>query len=646
MKGDSSFLVNSEDKVVNKSKFERKYSYFLVAVLFSLLATTVHIIHYYNDFKKSGMAIGIVVFLAGLSILYRIKIKKFGFLFLEALAYDLSIIICYQAANVKILQMSLTNSVKVLIAVSAVMLLLDIAIAIVKPSQVMLQPFHFKEILALVLLSGVNAGIVQVMLLFGDSVLIILGIIFLVSMVVMFGQLLVDKFATVAILLSMSAGFTHLLTQGLVWGKLFLKYNLIEIVFISLAIGLLLECSLTINSYKNLNYIFKGIQYGKVNNSYYNKIQGMQAALLIAFMVPAVFISFFRPKMPLDNFMIEYSLSSLMAVLGTSTVIFMSFNIKEWPLYKSLHGEMEILWTREFPKWIPCCKIADIDGDGINEMIVGCADNYIYCIKNGMVLWKTYVRNVPSPVIGVGKVGKDDDIKIVIGSYEGEVVCLNAQGKELWSVNVGYWVWAVILGDVDNDGENEVIAGGMEEIMHVYKDGGKEIWNNTFDSWVGCFGVGDVDGDGKNELVAGSNDQTLRVFKDGPNEMWRAMFGEWVNCCAVGDVDNDGIDEVIGGSNDGTVRCFKQGKEIWRIDTIPGGPGAITIGDADNDGKNEIVLGCGDHTLRVIKDGLEVCVARLDRYPDCVSIGDVDGDGKNEILTGDWYSYLRCFRMK
>jgi len=461
-------------------------------------------------------------------------------------------------------------------------------------------------------------------------------------MILMMTYVLVDKFGTIVFSLVIYSFVIMWSNETTLLDNLYPNYSEIERIFIALIIGLFAECIIAVIGQKNLIYSLRSYRYGYIKNSYYQSLDALQIAFSLSFSLPCMAITFANTIE--KDFLSVMPAGIVLSACGFVPVSFIALEIKESVLYNTIHIPIRMLWKREFPKWIVCCAIEDIDNDGKNEYIVGCADNYLYCFRDGNEIWKKNIGNVASPQIGIGKIGNDDQIKIVIGTYGGEIICLDSCGNDLWKIKLGQWIWSVTIGDVNNDGVNEVIAGGMDDIIHVYKDGGEELWSESFDSWIGCCSVADVDGDGNNELVVGSNDTTFRCFKNGSYELWRATFGEWVTCCAVGDIDNDGLIEVVVGSSDGTLRCYKNGLELWRT-TIIGGPGALAIGDVDNDGVNEIVAGCGDHTVRVYKGGKEVWIGRLDRYPDCIAIGDIDNDGKNEILTGDWYSYLICFKL-
>jgi hypothetical protein len=466
--------------------------------------------------------------------------------------------------------------------------------------------------------------------------------VFFLAMSIMFARFLIDKFGTILII-------AVVLSAVVAGTKPFLTYNLLssllplDILAIGLLGGLAVEGALAIFTVKNVFHVFKAGRPGHVNNTFVQASGNLSKAVVFAVVAPFIFVAL-ALKQPFASASLPTLWTGItLSLAGGVMSAFWCHDINRWGLVNLLRPTFKQIWVREFDKWVCSVAIGDIDDDGVNEVIVGCADHQIYCFRNGVLIWQTPIGNPPAASSAIGYIGARDQKKYVTGSSDGNVYCLSPSGEILWQVNTPNWVWCCTAGDADNDGEWEVVSGGMDEKLHCYKDGGKELWFAWFDSWVGCCAVGDADNDGLNEVVAGSNDNTLRCLKNGPNELWRAEFGEWVTCVAIGDVDNDGLNEVIAGSNDGTLRCFRNGVEIWRV-SIPGTFNTVAIGDVDGDGLNEIAACCGDNAVRVYKNGKEVWAAGLEKYPDCVTIGDFNNDGQDEILLGDWYTWLRAFK--
>jgi len=615
----------------------------IIGVFYGALAFGFVLMNEELNIKRNLMIVCILTIMGIIVTIYRLFSQKKGLLIISSISFSTLVILFNEILNKSFFGLEQMRLFQILFVFMILMILLDVVIAICNPLKLSIQMFTLKEITMILLAASMNFATLKSISHMENGDLAMIMIVFFISMTTMFAYFLVDKFGTIAITLAVFSALSAGLAKDTYLNKLFPKEDVLEVVIICLLIGLIVECVIATLSMKNTRNIFHPVRHGQVNNSYIQMLGSIPTVLIFALVVPFT-TQLFAANAIYGKSEIEFvALGFVIVLFGGISATFLSRGIKESGLYNIIHDSYTQQWFREFNKWVTCCAIYDIDGDGKNEVIVGCADKYIYCFRDGVELWKADVRNTPAATCGVDRIGKEDDIKIAVGSYDGGLRCLSNKGEELWKVQTDSWVWSVAIGDADNDGENEVAFGGMDDMIHVCKDGGIELWSTYFDSWVGCVAIGDVDNDGINEVVAGSSDQTLRCYKNGPNEVWRAYFGEWVNGCAIGDVDGDGLNEVVAGGFDGTLRCYRNGQELWRV-SIYGTIGAIAIGDVDNDGKNEIVVGCGDHTIRVYKNGKETWVGRVDRYPDGVAIGDADNDGINEFIAGDWYCYLRCFK--
>ncbi|MBI5561715.1 MAG: FG-GAP repeat protein, partial [Deltaproteobacteria bacterium] len=206
--------------------------------------------------------------------------------------------------------------------------------------------------------------------------------------------------------------------------------------------------------------------------------------------------------------------------------------------------------------------------------------------------------------------------------------------------------------------------------------------------------VGDIDGDWKEELIVGSGPDTkaagrVKVYKfDGtglvdtgidlyPYVNERYKYG--VNL-ALGDIDGDGLPEIITAPGPDPnappkVKAFKidaaDGAGLWRttgesaaftaaFGAVPAYGANVAAADLNADGKAEIVVGAGpDPNLTaqnvLVYDSTGAFTGRSyaagvkPNYGAYVSTGDLDLDGKAEVITGSGpdpknVSIVRVFR--
>jgi hypothetical protein len=300
--------------------------------------------------------------------------------------------------------------------------------------------------------------------------------------------------------------------------------------------------------------------------------------------------------------------------------------------------------------------IADVDGDGANEVVVGMQSVYVENQNGGLVVfnrdgsvkWKWQqshdVFNVWNPAGGqdgycegvyatssVGDVNGDGRPDVVFAGWDQRIWALDGRNGAPIS---GFpfenhdTVWSSpALFDVDGDGKDEIFVGGDDTCCwNGHEDGGQvhaldwengtvvERWKKMPDEAVmGSPAIGDINGDGRMEMVVTTarNYQTIdsrRIFAwhldDGSTVPgWPQAASSFVTASpALGDLNGDGVPEVIVGSWDRGVYAFRgDGSLLWRSEICcnPADPsqnrviaGAV-VGDLDGDGDNDVAVGSG-----------------------------------------------------
>lgn len=249
-----------------------------------------------------------------------------------------------------------------------------------------------------------------------------------------------------------------------------------------------------------------------------------------------------------------------------------------------------------------CPNILDVNRDGTPDAVVAqyAGNCRVYALdgSDGHVLW--YFQAEDYIYHGGSFVDLDGDWmeEIVIGSYDNYLYCLNAENGSLkWKTYfAGYPpIGPTSLAGLDNDGDYEIIAptSGMNVLDHE----GNLLWSRPSS---GCFrgaSVGDLDGDGFLDLVYGASDGVLRCLRgyDG-DTLFIFDTGsdstEIDNAPLIYDFDRDGNLDVffVGGYPGvyGTAYCLgtdgtSQGPawETFRHDHLHTGcfDGAIGVGE-------------------------------------------------------------------
>ena len=300
----------------------------------------------------------------------------------------------------------------------------------------------------------------------------------------------------------------------------------------------------------------------------------------------------------------------------------------------------------------------------------------------------------------IADIDGDGTADVVVGGLDGHVYAYDADGASL----PGWPAAAVVLGaaaavasspavaDLDGNGTSEVVVGtGTLEVPNQH--GGIVVFNadgtrrcafqtgDKFNEWTeggpdgyseavfNAPALGDVTGDGRPEIVFGSWDHQIRVISSSCQQL--AAFDNtdtvW-SSPALFDGNGDGRAEIyIGG--DATSYEGSQSGGFFRALSYTGGPQLAqlwvrvstetfqskpAIDDINGDGRLEVVTGsgryycvtqgrCGDSTKVWAFDlasGVDVSgwprTARYDTFLTSPALGDVNGDGRTDVVIGSF----------
>lgn len=122
------------------------------------------------------------------------------------------------------------------------------------------------------------------------------------------------------------------------------------------------------------------------------------------------------------------------------------------------------LWTFDRPA--QCDATPVVLGDVV---LAGCDDGRLYALQlsTGELRWQLTTR---APVRAAPAVGRDGTV--YVGSYDGGLYAVDAEGKVLWRSSVGGAIHAAPL--VDSAGA--VLVGARDRALHALDRHGKPLW--------------------------------------------------------------------------------------------------------------------------------------------------------------------------
>ncbi len=289
-------------------------------------------------------------------------------------------------------------------------------------------------------------------------------------------------------------------------------------------------------------------------------------------------------------------------------------------------------------------SVADVDGDGVTEVVIGSRDYKVYCLNGvtGVLEWSYPTGNSIESSAAIADVDGDGTMEVVIGSWDHKVYSLDGvTGALEWSYLTGEKVYSSpVIADIDGISGMEVVFGSQDDAVYCLNGvTGLIKWSYSTGSFVYSSNpaVADVDSDGNIEVVIGSfNNKVYCLDGVTGNVKWSYLTGSRIySSPVIADIDGVAGMEVVIGSRDKKVYCLNgtNGLVKWSYVTKGDVLSSAAIADLDNDGNIEVVIGSDDSTvycLNGVTGLVKWSYLTMGKVHRGISVADLDGDVSGE----------------
>jgi outer membrane protein assembly factor BamB len=177
----------------------------------------------------------------------------------------------------------------------------------------------------------------------------------------------------------------------------------------------------------------------------------------------------------------------------------------------------EQLWKFPTKGWVRAVFSYDINKDGIAEILVGSADNYLYILDPKGQLIAKYDMQFPVHTISAADLDLDEHAEILVGTDGKDLVALNYDAEHGFTVK---WrkpfhnrLLSLCVTDIDQDGHSEIIAGSEDKYFYILDAKGNIIWLHNHRCRIYSINPYDIDKDGVPELLIGSDNDVVRAMR-------------------------------------------------------------------------------------------------------------------------------------
>ncbi len=222
--------------------------------------------------------------------------------------------------------------------------------------------------------------------------------------------------------------------------------------------------------------------------------------------------------------------------------------------------------------------MADIDGDGMVELVVAAPMDSIYVLNDdgsSVAGWPVFIGDLYTGVgssPAVGDIDGDTHPEIILCNSEGRVLGLNHDGTPMpgwpqWIDGDNFFAGSPALADFTGDGKLEIVIPGMDGLCHFFRYDGSSMpgWPMEYSTDGGTESspvIADIDGDDSLDIILGGENGRICAWDIDGNYIagFPIQLKNYIRGTpSVRDLDQDGDLELI-------ASCWDEHVYVWDLD--------------------------------------------------------------------------------